>query len=713
MRRRCLLLFVAGCAGGAWALENVGPAAATGTVCRVIREDGCYSVSATAWRTSGMTETVTLDFRANGRSYAKKTVGERNLRNVGSYKDGRPLLVEFPPRQMKAGGTLSVVASSPDLELTFDVCREDVAVARPAEALSDRYASFVFDHSELGGEIDRRIMNLTTNHYLLSRVYADWVTNFEHRITIPEKGHYWKYVGVGKMIDAASLFTRYTKLPEVADRTQELIDGILATRDPDGYIGTFVPKPKHAEVGNPWVMHELEYLTLGLLRHHVCTGSAKSLAEARAVADFIIGHFPRTSPDVAGMSEMMIQLYRTTGDRRYLDFGADTVIGAPYAIVPMALRKWRQSFANNGHNHVYICMARCLAQVELYRIDGDDAELDMSRQALDVFFGSGRGAMAVSGSCGNTERFDFSQYGGGGLGESCATAYIIRWLDSLLRLEGDFALGDAMERSVFNALFGANSPDGRYIRYFTPFTGRRGYDSRWGYCCPGNLRRIVGELPQFVAYRGGAGVLAVNLYQPFEKAFDCGKGTFRLRCSTEYPSEGKVTFTFLSAAQGQTLALRIPKWANGATCRVNGGKDEPATPDARRLLSVTRDWRAGDTLTLNLPMTLRFVPGRERQRDHVAFLRGPVVYCVGLAKNQMSEPEAAALRDWTVDPSTAVFSRDDSIRPNGRQFTVDAWKDSPANRKRLVFTEFVDPSARETYFRLAGYCDDEMIDRMW
>ena len=114
--------------------------------------------------------------------------------------------------------------------------REDVPAPRPDETLADRYVPFVFDHSELGGEIDRRILNLTTNHFMLSRVYADWVTNFEHRIEIPKKGHYWKYVGVGKMIDAASLFPRYTKIPGVAARTQELRDGILATRDPDGYV---------------------------------------------------------------------------------------------------------------------------------------------------------------------------------------------------------------------------------------------------------------------------------------------------------------------------------------------------------------------------------------------------------------------------------------------------------------------------------------------
>ena len=67
----------------------------------------------------------------------------------------------------------------------------------------------------------------------------------------------------------------------------------------------------------------------------------------------------------------------------------------------------------------------------------------------------------------------YTQNGSGSISESCVTAYLIRWLGSLMRLEGDLRKGDVMERAIYNALFAAQSPSGRQIRYFTPFAGPR------------------------------------------------------------------------------------------------------------------------------------------------------------------------------------------------------------------------------------------------
>jgi hypothetical protein len=53
------------------------------------------------------------------------------------------------------------------------------------------------------------------------------------------------------------------------------------------------------------------------------------------------------------------------------------------------------------------------------------------------------------------------------LGETCATAYQFRVYDCHVRLEGDSRYGDLMERIIYNALFAAQSPDGRRIRYYT------------------------------------------------------------------------------------------------------------------------------------------------------------------------------------------------------------------------------------------------------
>ncbi len=146
-----------------------------------------------------------------------------------------------------------------------------------------------------------------------------------------------------------------------------------------------------------------------------------------------------------------------------------------------------------------------------------------------------------------------------------------------------------------------------------------------------------------------------------------------------------MTFTFGSDADDFALALRIPKWAEGATVSVNGGEAVPAEASANRLFTLRRDWRRGDTLVLDLPMALRYVYGRESQRNHVAFLRGPLVFGVGRAANEaLADCRQTAPGEWTVDPSTAVIGRDDTVRPGGVRFTIEARSPEGIPRRRAV-----------------------------
>ena len=93
-----------------------------------------------------------------------------------------------------------------------------------------------------------------------------------------------------------------------------------------------------------------------------------------------------------------------------------------------------------------------------------------------------------------------------------------------MRLEGDLRYGDLIERSIYNALFAAQDPAGRRIRNCTPFEGPRQYYGSDGFCCPGNYRRIVAELPEMVYYRTQAGGIAVNLFTESKKTIELTGG---------------------------------------------------------------------------------------------------------------------------------------------------------------------------------------------
>jgi len=168
-----------------------------------------------------------------------------------------------------------------------------------------------------------------------------------------------------------------------------------------------------------------------------------------------------------GLEEAMLALHEQSGDKKYLDF----------CINHRKLPDWNVGIIEGrwgnleGHAYHYLC--RCLAQLRLNNIQPDPRLLTRSRETLD-FLLKGDGLL-IPGLCGYHECWHSNQQGFFKLGETCTTAYLIRWLDALLQVEGDSLYGDVMERAIYNGLFAAQSPDGRRLRYYAPFEGPRIY----------------------------------------------------------------------------------------------------------------------------------------------------------------------------------------------------------------------------------------------
>jgi hypothetical protein len=442
----------------------------------------------------------------------------------------------------------------------------------------------------------------------------------------------------------------------------------------------------------------------------------------------------------------MLGLYGCTGEARYLEFAADTRHGGRMVDFD-SLRHWRKTNIadhENAHktNHVYANLARCYSQTLLYRWEPQDKLLDSSRFILNEITRK-EGCFFVIGSTSNKERFccSYSQDGSGKVAETCATAYLIRWLDSLMRLGGDLRYGDIMERGIYNALFAAQDPAGRRLRYFTPFEGKREWFLNDGYCCPGNYRRIVAALPEMVYYRTADGGIAVNLFTPSKKtiALDGGR-SITIEQQTDYPTTGLVKLTITPSEPMEfPLRLRLPRWCPQATLTINGqaGEVSPGQPSGE----IRRTWKAGETVTLEMPMPWRLVRGHGQQKGRVALMRGPVVYCIGTAANkallnQFKEPRELMMkptsgtkplvyedvgfeepRELMIDPvSLGAPLPDTSVRPDGRKALAKAWPPGadakgPATLD-IVLTEFVDPSGVATYLRVPDHTkvgDDELL----
>jgi DUF1680 family protein len=584
--------------------------------------------------------------------------------------------------------------------------------------IEDKLTPARLTHQEMaGGEIDRRIMELVYRNYMVLNLDRDWLDKFRNRTDRGDTRNV--YYGIGKVLDAGSLFAQYAGDAEVAQRTQYIMDQLRASRDPDGYLGFWNVEPNNYQNVVNWILHEQEYFNLALVRNYRTTGRPQSLADARVMADYIMRSFPANNQgehvipagtSIAGITEGFVELYRVTGDPKYLDF-ARNLQYEPHWYYLKPFEAWQENISKANY-HVYVMLSHLYPDTELYRLIGGADYLKKSLWMKQELLERGRGGLLVTGSTSEGEHFTYNQKGSGNIEESCVTAYLLRWIDSLMRLEGDLRYGDVMERTIYNALFGAQSPDGRHVCYFTPFTGRRSFQSIDTFCCNGNFRRAVAELPQKVYYRTPDGGIALNLFTTSIKSFDVDGKTVEIKEETEYPSSGESKLTFTCSEPVEFgFRFRTPRWAERIQCAVC---DVPCNPTQSQLgyAEVKRLWKSGDVLTISMPMNWRFLRGRMIQDGRVALMRGPVLFTFSEKLNAAVLKSCPEPRDLVLDPSSIGDPiLDNSVRPNGQKVVVKAWT-NPARTGDLVdviLTEFIDPDGIEVYFKIPDLDDTKTI----
>ena len=153
-------------------------------------------------------------------------------------------------------------------------------------------------------------------------------------------------------------------------------------------------------------------------------------------------------------------------------------------------------------------------------------------------------------------------------------------------------------------------------------------------------------------YAHGDTALYLNLFIPSVVTW-ADKG-LAVRQETGFPEQSASRLT-ISAREPVTLDLKIrqPAWAQpGITVKVNG-ETVTGTP-ADGYVTVRREWRDGDTVTLGLPMALRTesLPGVP---ETVAFLYGPIVLAgeFGAADLPPNNQEARDQHDFLKLPVPA------------------------------------------------------------
>lgn len=223
------------------------------------------------------------------------------------------------------------------------------------------------------------------------------------------------------------------------------------------------------------------------------------------------------------------------------------------------------------------------------------------------------------------------------------------WSDAVvMRVLGDAVAGDSLERMAFNALPGSLSPDlHQHVYYCVPnhVVARhagRGFNQDYANattpshqsgcpCCCYNLHM---GWPKFVqslwAATPGGGIAALAYGPSVVRTVVGGGKSVALTATTDYPFGETIDIKL--ALEGEAvfpLMLRIPGWCERPVLHING--EEVGVVAADGFATIKRAWKAGDEVSLRLPMEVRLERGLN---DSVTVLRGPLVFSLGIAERR-------------------------------------------------------------------------------
>jgi DUF1680 family protein len=486
---------------------------------------------------------------------------------------------------------------------------------------------------------------------------------------------------VYKWTEAAGFALQSGDRPELRATADKIIKEIVAVQEPNGYLNTYYvgdhAKDRMAPQVQRWghELYNLGHMIQGAIAYYRATGDRTLLdAGMRFVDGYLLPNFgpgPDKRPILSGHPEIelaLIELYRTTGDKRYLEFAGYILQGDDRIKLPQDGYVYHFSgipFTSRTHleGHAVRAMYACCGATDYYLETGDQSygrTLNVLWEDLvssQMYVTGGVGARSEGEAFGDSyELPNFTAYG-----ESCAAIGNMMWNWRMLAATGDAKFADVIERALYNGINSGMSLDGTMYCYRNPL----GFDPSGGdqirnpwydtTCCPPNLERTFASLPGYF-YSTSKDGLYVHLYGNSQLDWHLEDGTgLKVVQKTNYPWDGAADIIVTPAKPTEfTFYLRVPAWSEGTQVSINGKQVSGATPG--KYLALQRRWSSGDVINLKFGMTPQVIEANPRVVDdygRVAVQRGPLVYCL----EQLDQPDGVAIFDVSLDMRQEASSK--------------------------------------------------------
>ncbi len=435
----------------------------------------------------------------------------------------------------------------------------------------------------------------------------------------------------GRFLMGAGNTLRWIADADLQKRVTEVVDGIAACREPNGYIMAY---PVDTIFYSERAAYTRAWLTHGLLE-------AGYAGDTRCF-DLLRGYYDWFNQQTQILPELLRGA--TQGPQGMV---ANTRVALSRIGKPADIQVIQRYFLENAcldglarrdplqvwqypydRPHCYL-LTNYEAYLDIYRATGEQRYYDAVLGGWELYNAHWQ---QPGGSISIIEfRRDppDSNYLQEPLGELCGSSFWV-FLSQRFQLmhPDEERFTTEIERSIYNVAL-ANQDGSRGLRYHTILEGQKEVSTRHNTCCEGQGTRLIGSLPEHIYSISDDG-LYLHLYEPSTIEWKHQHTPVKLAMESRFPFAPQVACVLTTPQPAHfTLHVRIPSWATQPMAiSVNGkvfGHGNPGT-----YASIHRNWSSGDKIEFTLPIGFRAnrytgadqLPGRTRY----SILYGPILY---------------------------------------------------------------------------------------
>lgn len=442
----------------------------------------------------------------------------------------------------------------------------------------------------------------------------------------------------GHLLSAYATLYAQTGSQAVKMKADSIVNGLAEVQQAygrGGYLSAFAEGliDRNIQGKSVWApFYTLHKIVQGLIDQYQMMGNEKALEMAKGMGDWAYNKLKPLSEETrkkmirnefGGFNEAMYELYALTKDEKYLWV-------ARYFYHNEKIDPLKAGNPDLGTNHANTFIPKLLGEARNYELFGAKD----SRKATELLFWTLVNDHAfVTGELSDKEHLfkptEQSKHLSGYDGENCCTFNLLKLADHLFSWNPSSQIADYYERALYNHILGQQDPESSMVCYFTPLqTGAyRLYSTRDSsfWCCVGSGFESHVKYASSIYFHSDKD-LYVNLFIPSK--IDWEGTTFTQQ--TSFPQSSTTTFTVDGNSKQFALRLRYPSWATKMDIKVNGKKVK-AVKGADGYVAISRLWKAGDKIEVQLGMQLREEATKD-DASKVALVYGPIVMAGKLDK---------------------------------------------------------------------------------